>query len=51
MNSQWIEFKIIDTGIGMEASFLETIFDPFTQETTGNSKNTIGTGLGMYISK
>ena len=51
MNSQWIEFKIIDTGIGMEASFLETIFDPFTQETTGNSKNNIGTGLGMYISK
>lgn len=51
VNTQWIEFKVIDTGVGMEPSFLETIFDPFTQESSGNTKNNIGTGLGMYISK
>lgn len=50
-HTQWIECKIIDTGIGMESAFLQTIFDPFTQESTGNTKNIVGTGLGMYISK
>ena len=50
-NSQWIQFRIMDTGIGIESSFLEKIFDPFTQESTGNNKNSTGTGLGMYISK
>lgn len=45
------QFKIQDTGIGMEESFLPKIFDSFSQE-NGSSANQYGsTGLGMAITK
>ncbi len=44
-------FVVHDTGIGMDAEFLERIFDPFERE--GNDKTPFieGTGLGMAITK
>lgn len=43
--------EIIDTGIGMSESFIPTLFDSFTRETTKDTGNIMGTGLGMSIVK
>ncbi|WP_338040318.1 ATP-binding response regulator [Methylocucumis oryzae] len=44
-------FQIADTGIGIDAEHLETIFQPFTRlnKSTGNAAS--GSGLGLTISK
>ncbi len=47
---QIIRFEVTDTGIGIPAEELDTIFDDFTQVTTA-SGNIAGTGLGTTISK
>ena len=44
-------FTVSDTGIGMSAEFLKTIFEPFTRETTSTVNKIEGTGLGMAITK
>lgn len=44
-------FEIEDTGIGMKQSFLEVIWDSFSQENNENKSNYKGTGLGMAITK
>lgn len=41
--------KVHDTGIGMEPEFLERIFRPFEQESTGITYKYGGSGLGMAI--
>ena len=46
-----IRFTIKDTGIGMDESFLPTIFDAFTQEDSSRSNRYGSTGLGMAITK
>ncbi len=43
----WIE--VADTGIGMSASFVETAFEPFRQESAGMSRAFEGSGLGLSI--
>ncbi|MCZ6835045.1 MAG: ATP-binding protein, partial [Planctomycetota bacterium] len=43
-----LEFRVVDTGIGMTPEELEVIFDPFKQTTGG--KESGGTGLGLAIS-
>ncbi len=45
-----LKFEIQDTGIGIEASKLGSIFDPFTQETASTTRLFGGTGLGLSIS-
>ncbi len=40
-----------DTGVGMSASFLKQLFEPFTRENTNAINGTQGTGLGMAIAK
>lgn len=42
--------RVSDTGKGMDKKFLETIFDPFSQESSSTSRQFGGTGLGMAIS-
>ncbi len=45
------EFVCQDTGIGMDAEFLKTIFDPFTRADSSASREVEGTGLGMAITR
>ncbi len=44
-------FEIIDTGIGIEESRLDAIFNLFEQESRATSRTYGGTGLGTAISK
>lgn len=46
-----IEFKVKDTGIGIEKDQQEFIFERFMQATTDHKPKNTGTGLGLAISK
>ena len=46
-----IRLEFADTGIGIEAQFLDSVFDPFVQGNPESSPSSSGLGLGMSISK
>ncbi|NHM01986.1 hybrid sensor histidine kinase/response regulator [Flavobacterium difficile] len=46
-----IRFKISDTGVGIHAEKLESIFDSFSQETINDKRKFGGLGLGLFIVK
>lgn len=46
-----IKFSIRDTGIGMDAEFLQRIFREFEQEDTTIARKYGGSGLGLYITR
>jgi len=46
-----LRFTVKDTGIGIEESFKEKIFNTFNQGDISISKKYMGTGLGLAISK
>jgi signal transduction histidine kinase/CheY-like chemotaxis protein len=48
---QTIEFTVKDSGIGIPADKLDTIFDSFSQADRSISTNYGGTGLGLTITK
>ena len=48
---QHIEFRVVDTGIGMTDSEVNKIFDEFVQADSSTSAKYGGTGLGLSISK
>lgn len=51
IKSNWLEFYVEDTGIGIEEEAHLKIFERFTQANPSISDNYGGTGLGLSISK
>lgn len=49
--SQTIQITVKDTGIGMDANFLDCLFEKFSQEDASVTRQHGGTGLGMSICK
>lgn len=47
--TSWLEIKIIDTGIGIDANKLSHLFEPFVQADTSSTRKYEGTGLGLTI--
>ena len=47
--SQKLQISISDTGIGMESSFIENVFNKFSQEDRAITRKYGGTGLGLSI--
>ncbi len=50
-NDQQLIFSISDTGIGIDPSLHEAIFDRFRQAELSNSRKYGGTGLGLSLAK
>lgn len=48
---QRLQISVVDTGIGMEQSYAENIFNKFSQEDKTITRKFGGTGLGMTITK
>ena len=46
-----LRFTVADTGVGIDREFLPRLFNPFEQESAGNTTRYGGTGLGLAISK
>ncbi len=46
-----VALEVRDTGVGIPAEKLETVFDPFVQLDTGYARQQEGTGLGLAISR
>ena len=50
---EFSKYKIVvkDTGVGMSEEFLPHLFEPYAREVRFSARQTVGTGLGMPITK
>ena len=51
LQNNYVEIKVIDTGIGIDKNDYKIIFDEFRQASEGYSRNFEGSGLGLSITK
>ncbi|WP_271255076.1 GAF domain-containing protein [Pseudanabaena sp. Chao 1811] len=51
ISAQWVRFSVIDTGIGIEAEGLKSLFQPFIQIDSALNRKYEGTGLGLALVK
>lgn len=51
VQAEQIHFDVIDSGIGVSAEQIRTIFEPFAQADTSASRRFGGTGLGLFLSR
>jgi signal transduction histidine kinase len=50
-DDQWVRTTVTDSGMGIPADRLESIFEPFVQVDRGLTSRQEGTGLGLAISR
>ena len=46
---KWMLVSVKDSGCGMKADELTTMFEPYTQSSSGSNRAFHGTGLGLFI--
>ncbi|HEY0141800.1 MAG TPA: response regulator [Thermoanaerobaculia bacterium] len=49
--SDWIMFRVSDTGIGLDAEQVVRLFQPFTQADASTTRKFGGTGLGLALTR
>jgi PAS domain S-box-containing protein len=51
IDDERVEIRVVDTGIGIPAPKLESIFEPFVQVDSSRTRAAQGSGLGLAISR
>lgn len=50
-NQEWLALSVTDTGMGIPANKLDSIFESFEQGDGSNTRQYAGTGLGLTVTK